>query len=125
MADMATTVGAMPHGGSLLDKKMKKSSAWISGGVVAIALLGGLAYIGFHVSQDLGRRLIAEGHQRVNFAIVGSGPNSASPHHDATNAWEALARLRNANMPEPMIPRMMGQNAAKQFGIEASDRMTA
>ncbi len=35
------------------------------------------------VSQDLGRRLIAEGHQRVNFAIVGSGPNSASPHHDA------------------------------------------
>jgi Xaa-Pro aminopeptidase len=36
-----------------------------------------------HVSQELGRRLIAEGHQKVNFAIVGSGPNSASPHHDA------------------------------------------
>jgi Xaa-Pro aminopeptidase len=35
------------------------------------------------VSQDIGRRLIAEGHQKVNFAIVGSGPNSASPHHDA------------------------------------------
>jgi Xaa-Pro aminopeptidase len=35
------------------------------------------------VSQELGRRLIAEGHQRVNFAIVGSGPNAASPHHDA------------------------------------------
>jgi Xaa-Pro aminopeptidase len=35
------------------------------------------------VSADLGRRLIAEGHGRVNFAIVGSGPNSASPHHDA------------------------------------------
>jgi Xaa-Pro aminopeptidase len=35
------------------------------------------------VSQDISRRLIAEGHQRVNFAIVGSGPNSASPHHDA------------------------------------------
>ena len=34
------------------------------------------------VSADLGRRLRAEGHQRVNFAIVGSGPNSASPHHD-------------------------------------------
>jgi Xaa-Pro aminopeptidase len=34
------------------------------------------------VSQDLGRRLVAEGHQKVNFAIVGSGPNSASPHHD-------------------------------------------
>jgi len=35
------------------------------------------------VSADIGRRLLDEGHQRVNFAIVGSGPNSASPHHDA------------------------------------------
>jgi Xaa-Pro aminopeptidase len=35
------------------------------------------------VSLDIGRRLIEEGHQRVNFAIVGSGPNSASPHHSA------------------------------------------
>jgi Xaa-Pro aminopeptidase len=36
------------------------------------------------VSEDIGRRLVAEGHQHVNFAIVGSGPNSASPHHDAS-----------------------------------------
>ena len=35
------------------------------------------------VSDDIGARLRAEGHQRVNFAIVGSGPNSASPHHQA------------------------------------------
>jgi Xaa-Pro aminopeptidase len=35
------------------------------------------------VSADISRRLIDEGHARVNFAIVGSGPNSASPHHDA------------------------------------------
>jgi Xaa-Pro aminopeptidase len=35
------------------------------------------------VSADIGRRLIAEGHRHVNFAIVGSGPNSASPHHEA------------------------------------------
>jgi Xaa-Pro aminopeptidase len=34
------------------------------------------------VSADLGRRLRAEGHDRVNFAIVGSGPNAASPHHE-------------------------------------------
>jgi len=34
------------------------------------------------VSKDIGRRLVAEGHQRVNFAIVGSGPNAASPHHE-------------------------------------------
>lgn len=34
------------------------------------------------VSADLSRRLLAEGHHRVNFAIVASGPNSASPHHE-------------------------------------------
>jgi Xaa-Pro aminopeptidase len=36
------------------------------------------------VSADISRRLIAEGHDRVNFAIVGSGPNGASPHHSAS-----------------------------------------
>ncbi|MEY2434452.1 MAG: hypothetical protein QOC92_4177, partial [Acidimicrobiaceae bacterium] len=35
------------------------------------------------VSKDIGRRLVAEGHRRVNFAIVASGPNAASPHHEA------------------------------------------
>ncbi len=35
------------------------------------------------VSAELGRRLVAEGHERVNFAIVAAGPNAASPHHDA------------------------------------------
>ena len=34
------------------------------------------------VSGDISRRLRAEGHHKVNFAIVGSGPNSASPHHE-------------------------------------------
>jgi Xaa-Pro aminopeptidase len=33
------------------------------------------------VSADLSRRIIEMGHQRVNFAIVASGPNAASPHH--------------------------------------------
>lgn len=55
---------------------------------VAAQLLGGeIPLVGrteADVSADIGRRLIAEGHQRVNFAIVGSGPNSASPHHDAS-----------------------------------------
>jgi Xaa-Pro aminopeptidase len=35
------------------------------------------------VSADLGRRILDEGHQRVNFAIVAAGENAASPHHDA------------------------------------------
>jgi Xaa-Pro aminopeptidase len=35
------------------------------------------------VSADLGRRILAEGHHRVNFAIVAAGENAASPHHEA------------------------------------------
>jgi Xaa-Pro aminopeptidase len=34
------------------------------------------------VSAELGRRLRAEGHHRVNFAIVAAGENAASPHHE-------------------------------------------
>ena len=33
------------------------------------------------VSADLSRRILDEGHQRVNFAIVAAGENAASPHH--------------------------------------------
>jgi len=35
------------------------------------------------VSTDLSERMIAEGHQKVNFAIVAAGENAASPHHNA------------------------------------------
>jgi Xaa-Pro aminopeptidase len=34
------------------------------------------------VSADIGRRLLAEGHHKVNFAIVAAGANAASPHHE-------------------------------------------
>ena len=36
------------------------------------------------VAREVRERLIAEGHDEAHFAIVGSGPNSASPHHEAS-----------------------------------------
>jgi Xaa-Pro aminopeptidase len=33
------------------------------------------------VSNDISDRLVAEGHDKVNFAIVAAGANAASPHH--------------------------------------------
>ncbi len=36
------------------------------------------------VSREVRDRLVAEGHDSADFAIVGSGPNSASPHHEAS-----------------------------------------
>ena len=53
---------------------------------VAAALVAGeISLVGrteAAVAHQLGERLLAEGHRQVNFAIVGSGPNSASPHHE-------------------------------------------
>jgi len=59
MSDMATTVGDLPAGASLLDRKMKKSSAWVSSAVVIAALVGGLGFIGFHIAQDLGNIVVS------------------------------------------------------------------
>jgi Xaa-Pro aminopeptidase len=47
---------------------------------------GGIALVGrteAEVSADISGRLLAEGHDKVNFAIVGAGENAASPHHHA------------------------------------------
>ncbi|MCU1490359.1 MAG: putative dipeptidase [Acidimicrobiaceae bacterium] len=53
---------------------------------VADALLAGeIPLVGrteADVSGEITRRLLAEGHSKVGFAIVGSGPNAASPHHE-------------------------------------------
>jgi Xaa-Pro aminopeptidase len=35
------------------------------------------------VAREVRDRLVAEGHDAAAFAVVGSGPNSASPHHSA------------------------------------------
>ena len=37
------------------------------------------------VAREVRARLVAEGHDEALFAIVGSGPNSASPHHEASD----------------------------------------
>lgn len=37
------------------------------------------------VAHEVGERLVAEGHDETTFAIVASGPNSASPHHEPTS----------------------------------------
>ncbi len=53
--------------------------------VAAALTSGAIGLVGrteAEVSRELAERLLIEGHERVNFAIVGSGPNSASPHHE-------------------------------------------
>ena len=53
MADLATSVNAMPSGVSLLDRKMSKSPSRSGIVMFLLALAGGLCYIAFHVARDL------------------------------------------------------------------------
>jgi inorganic phosphate transporter, PiT family len=53
MADLVTTAGAPPAGQSLLDRKKHAFPSWITGGIVIVALLGGLGYVGFHIADDV------------------------------------------------------------------------
>ena len=43
---------------------------------------------------------------------------SRYPHHDTTSAWDAIALLTQANVEASLMARMLGGNAAQQFGIE-------
>jgi PiT family inorganic phosphate transporter len=52
MSELATTIPGRPPASALLEKKMKKSHALISGIVVFAALIVGLGFIGFNISKD-------------------------------------------------------------------------
>ena len=71
----------------------------------------GNVMLGFDAEERLIQKLP---HEFADKIVWGS----RYPHHDATSAWDAIARLRNADVPETLITRMMGQNAAHQFGVE-------
>jgi PiT family inorganic phosphate transporter len=89
MSDMATTVEGLPPGASLLDRKMKKSSAWVSGAVVLAALVGGLGFIGFHVAQDLGNITVGSiwPYMLLGVALlIALGFEFVNGFHDTANA---------------------------------------
>jgi len=89
MADLATTVDSPHSGASLLDKKMKKSSAWISTIVVLVALVGGLSYIGFHVVGDLGNIVVVSIWPYVLLGVallIALGFEFVNGFHDTANA---------------------------------------
>jgi Xaa-Pro aminopeptidase len=59
-------------------------------GAAADAAFGDIVTVRFEgrreldVAADLADALLAHGHETVEFTIVGSGPNAASPHHEAS-----------------------------------------
>ena len=70
----------------------------------------GHVMLGFDAEERLIRKLPQDFADKVVWG-------SRYPQHDATSAWDAIAGLRHAGVPEPLIAHMMGQNAAEQFGV--------
>jgi Phosphate/sulphate permeases len=91
MADLATagTLPATPATGSLLDQKMKNSSSWTGPIIIAVALLGGLGYIGFHIAQDVGNLRIASSWPFIMLGVallIALGFEFVNGFHDTANA---------------------------------------
>jgi PiT family inorganic phosphate transporter len=89
MSDLAAIADALPRGQSLLDRKMKKTHASVSGAMVAVALLGGLGYIGFHVAQDPGNIVVTSiwPYALLGLALlIALGFEFVNGFHDTANA---------------------------------------
>jgi len=71
----------------------------------------GNVMLGFDAEERLLRKIPGDFEEKVVWG-------SRYPHHDTTSAHDAIALLRKSNVPEGMIARMMGGNAARQFGVK-------
>ena len=103
MAGLATAVEIMPASASVLDRKMNKTSAWVSAAVVLLALVGGLGFIGFHISQDLGNIAIGNIWPFLLLALallIALGFEFVNGFHDTANA---VATVIYTHSLEPTI----------------------
>jgi len=66
----AGEVDSLRRAGQAIDRVHQRMAEWLRPGRTEA-----------EVGRDIADAIIAEGHTAVNFVIVGSGPNGASPHH--------------------------------------------
>jgi len=66
-------VAALRAAGAAIDSVHERMAEWLRPGRTEAA-----------VAADIGEAMLSSGHATVDFAIVGSGPNGASPHHEAS-----------------------------------------
>jgi Xaa-Pro aminopeptidase len=67
-------VAALRAAGEAIDRVHAQVPAWLRPGRTER-----------QVAADIADAIIQEGHARVDFTIVGSGPNAASPHHEVSD----------------------------------------
>jgi Xaa-Pro aminopeptidase len=67
-------IDALRRAGAAIDRVHRRIGEWLSPGRSEA-----------QVGRDIADAILAEGHATVDFTIVGSGPNSASPHHELSD----------------------------------------
>jgi Xaa-Pro aminopeptidase len=67
-------VAALRAAGEAIDRVHARVPGWLRAGRTER-----------QVAADIADAIIQEGHARVDFTIVGSGPNAASPHHEVSD----------------------------------------
>jgi Xaa-Pro aminopeptidase len=70
----AAEVAALREAGAAIDRVHARVPDWLRPGLTERA-----------VGSVIAEAILAEGHATVDFVIVGSGPNAASPHHDVSD----------------------------------------
>ena len=70
----AAEVTALRAAGEAIDRVHARVPGWLRAGRTER-----------QVAADIADAIIEEGHARVDFTIVGSGPNAASPHHEVSD----------------------------------------
>jgi len=79
MRKSAAEVAALAEAGAAIDRVHQQVPAMLAPGRTER-----------EIGADIAAEILAQGHARVDFTIVGSGPNAASPHHELSG--RALAR---------------------------------
>ncbi|WP_285499770.1 Xaa-Pro peptidase family protein [Actinokineospora sp. NBRC 105648] len=70
----AAEIEALRAAGAAIDRVHARVGEWLRAGRTEA-----------EVGADIAAAILAEGHATVEFVIVGSGPNGASPHHDLSD----------------------------------------
>src|SRR5215472_2350091 len=67
-------VAALREAGAAIDRVHEQVPGWLKAGLTER-----------QVGARIAEAILAEGHVQVDFVIVGSGPNAASPHHEVSD----------------------------------------
>ncbi|WP_111767277.1 M24 family metallopeptidase [Nakamurella deserti] len=70
----AAEIEELAAAGAAIDRVQERIGEWLRPGRTE-----------HEIAADIAAAIRAEGHQRADFVIVGSGPNGASPHHEASD----------------------------------------